>query len=105
MIKTEVRIAELKAHLSHYLRSAQKGTEVVIKDRDTPIAILVPHQRAQEAFATVAPTKTLAEVEKYLQSRPRFPAIKPATVKKAFREARMDAGDRWLTAQSTSTRR
>lgn len=102
---TEVRIAELKAHLSHYLRAAQNGNQVVIKDRDTRIAVLVPHQTAEGSFPTIAPTKSLAEVEKYLQSRPKLPAVKPEIVNKAFREVRTDAGDKWMTARSTSTHR
>lgn len=32
-MKTEVRIAELKANLSKYLRAAQRGEEIVVKDR------------------------------------------------------------------------
>ena len=44
-MKSTVRIAELKNNLSRYLRSAQKGHEIVIKDRETPIARLVPYDR------------------------------------------------------------
>jgi prevent-host-death family protein len=38
-----VRVAELKAELSAYLRSARAGNTVVVCDRDTPIARLVPY--------------------------------------------------------------
>jgi prevent-host-death family protein len=41
-VKKEVRIASLKAHLSAYVRAAQKGEEILIKDRETPVARLVP---------------------------------------------------------------
>jgi prevent-host-death family protein len=37
-----VRIAELKAHLSKYLREAQRGHTIAVLDRDTPIAHIVP---------------------------------------------------------------
>lgn len=37
-----VRVAELKAGLSAYLRAARRGQTVTICDRDTPVARLVP---------------------------------------------------------------
>lgn len=41
---TEVRIAELKARLSEYLRVVRRGGKVVVLDRDTPVAEIVPIQ-------------------------------------------------------------
>jgi prevent-host-death family protein len=38
-------IAELKAHLSEYLRAVRRGEEVIVLDRDTPVAKLVPSDR------------------------------------------------------------
>ena len=37
-----VNVTELKAHLSKYLRLASRGTRIVVKDRDEPIAQLGP---------------------------------------------------------------
>jgi prevent-host-death family protein len=37
-----VRIAELKARLSEYLRAVRRGETVAVLDRDTPVAHLVP---------------------------------------------------------------
>lgn len=37
-----VKTSELKARLAHYLRLARAGSTVVVSDRDTPIARLVP---------------------------------------------------------------
>ena len=37
-----VNVSELKTHLSKYLRLAARGTSVVVKDRDEPIAQLGP---------------------------------------------------------------
>ena len=37
-----VKISELKAHLSEYLRKVQRGFSVTVLDRDTPIAVLSP---------------------------------------------------------------
>lgn len=38
-----VKVAELKAHLSAYLRNARRGHGVTVLDRDTPIARIVPY--------------------------------------------------------------
>jgi len=37
-----VNVARLKDHLSKYLSYAKEGEEIVIRDRNTPIAKLVP---------------------------------------------------------------
>jgi prevent-host-death family protein len=39
----KVGVADLKAKLSEYLRIARKGGEVVVMDRDQPVARLVPY--------------------------------------------------------------
>jgi antitoxin (DNA-binding transcriptional repressor) of toxin-antitoxin stability system len=39
-----INVSELKAHLSKYLRMASRGTQIVVKDRDEPIAQLGPPQ-------------------------------------------------------------
>ena len=38
----QVRIAELKARLSEYLRAVRGGDSIIVLDRDTPIAQLIP---------------------------------------------------------------
>lgn len=38
----KVRIAELKARLSHYLRLVRKGATITVCDRDTPVARIEP---------------------------------------------------------------
>ncbi len=39
-----INVSELKAHLSMYLRMASRGSRIVVKDRDEPIAQLGPPQ-------------------------------------------------------------
>lgn len=39
-----INVSELKAHLSKYLRLASRGSRIVVKDRDEPIAQLGPPQ-------------------------------------------------------------
>ena len=38
----QVRIAELKARLSEYLRAVRRGETIAVLDRDTPVAHIVP---------------------------------------------------------------
>lgn len=38
------KTSEFKARLAHYLGLARNGREVVVKDRDTPVARLVPYK-------------------------------------------------------------
>jgi antitoxin (DNA-binding transcriptional repressor) of toxin-antitoxin stability system len=44
-----VRIAELKDHLSQYLRVARGGSRLIVVDRDTPIAEIGPPPRNRHA--------------------------------------------------------
>jgi prevent-host-death family protein len=37
-----VRIAELKARLSEYLRAVRRGETIAVLDRETPVARIVP---------------------------------------------------------------
>ena len=39
-----VNVTELKSHLSKYLRLASRGTRIIVKDRDEPVAELGPLQ-------------------------------------------------------------
>ena len=42
MVMKQVRIAELKARLSEYLRAVRRGETVAVLDRETPVAQIVP---------------------------------------------------------------
>src|SRR6266404_3963993 len=42
VVMKQVRVAQLKARLSEYLRVVRKGEPVTVLDRDTPIAEIVP---------------------------------------------------------------
>lgn len=39
-----VRVADLKARLSEYLRLVRRGEEVTVLDRETPVARIVPYK-------------------------------------------------------------
>lgn len=40
----DINVSELKAHLSKYLRMASRGSHILVKDRDEPMAQLGPPQ-------------------------------------------------------------
>ncbi|HSF16916.1 MAG TPA: type II toxin-antitoxin system prevent-host-death family antitoxin [Vicinamibacteria bacterium] len=40
---TKVGIADLKARLSQYLRRVRRGQTLIVLDRDTPVARIVPY--------------------------------------------------------------
>lgn len=48
MVMRRVRIADLKARLSEYLRLVRRGESIAVLDRDTPIAQIIP---ARERYA------------------------------------------------------
>jgi prevent-host-death family protein len=42
IVMRQVRIAELKARLSEYLRAVRRGETIAVLDRETPVAQIVP---------------------------------------------------------------
>ena len=42
IVMVQVRIAELKAKLSEYLRTVRRGETIAVLDRETPVAHIVP---------------------------------------------------------------
>jgi len=83
-----VKIAELKDRLSEHLRAVERGTvsEVVVTDRDRPVARIVPIERPA-VRVVVAPSKVpFASVR-----RKRFkPANWPIDSLQLLREERRD---------------
>jgi prevent-host-death family protein len=58
-----VGVAELKARLSAYLRAARRGEAVIVYDRDTPVARLVPYEQGQTSLPVRKATTLLRSVE------------------------------------------
>jgi prevent-host-death family protein len=50
----QVRIADLKAHLSEHLRTVRRGQRLTVLDRDTPVAEIVPYERGRAETLTVS---------------------------------------------------
>ena len=51
-----IKIAELKDRLSEHLRAVERGAEVVVTDRDRPIARIVPFSGGQP-MTTIEPAR------------------------------------------------
>jgi prevent-host-death family protein len=52
-----VQIAELKARLIKYLTQVRTGETVIVCDRRTPIARLVPYNEPDDGFVVHPPTR------------------------------------------------
>ena len=52
-----VKVAELKAQLSAYLRAARRGQVVTVCDRDTPVARLIPYATTTEPLPSRAASR------------------------------------------------
>ena len=105
-METEVKIAEFKGHLSEHLRAVRRGHEIIIKDRDTPVARVVPYRPPAHRLTTIPPTRSLKEIEAMLEARPKMKIkLKPGELDRVLRETRMDWYDKWMAGRRTSTRR
>ncbi|SRR5712692_10480081 len=95
---TEVKIGDFKAHLSEHLRRVRRGQEIVVKDRETPIARVVPYGGQPQRLFTRQPSKSLKEVAKLPGVKVK---LKPGELEKALRAAKMDYFDKWLAQKFT----
>ena len=103
-MKSKVGIAELKAHLSAYVRAAQKGKEVIIKDRETEVAKIVPIRERTLAFRVIPASRPSKGIDDMAGFRPT--GVTPKEIERIFAETRADRIDEWLNLdKSTSTRR
>jgi prevent-host-death family protein len=66
-----VKISELKARLSAYLADVRGGETVVVCDRATPVARLVPLDKGEDDFELDPPTLSKDELRKVAAVRPR----------------------------------
>jgi|GEM_PF-585170 len=57
-----VRVAALKARLSEYLRAVRGGQPVVVYDRDTPVARLVPYVAGGEPVSIRPALRALHDI-------------------------------------------
>lgn len=71
-----VKIAELKAHLSRHLQAVREGGEVVVLDRKTPIARIVPYQLPGPKLIVREPTRPFGSVKIPPHPRKRVDSVK-----------------------------
>lgn len=69
-MSTRVGIAELKAHLSEYVKRVKAGERIVICDRETPVAELLPLKKELPIRQATHPA---SDVLKFKGVRPRVP--------------------------------
>ena len=80
------KISELKARLSAYLAEVRGGGEVLVYDRATPIARLIPFTDAQDDLRLIAESSPPAALRRMKGVRPR----KAIDVDKLLGELRQD---------------
>jgi len=85
----EVKIAELRARLGHYLRLVEKGEEVLVKDCDRPVARLVGWVPRQKLDQGTPHRVSREEATKILASIPR-PRLSRREIQNAMRWMRED---------------
>jgi len=83
---SKAKVSELKAKLSAYLAEVRAGGTVVVYDRATPIARLVPFQEDEDDLAVIDASAHPSELKKMKGIRPK----KPIDVDKLLRELRKD---------------
>ena len=69
---TKVGIAQLKAHLSRYVRGIRRGETVVVLDRNEPVARIVPFQSQDTILPVRGPLQPLRG---YAPPPPLHPAV------------------------------
>ena len=78
------KVSELKAQLSGYLAQVRGGESIVVCDRNTPIAHLVPVGSGDNALAIREPTRPLRDLRRLKSVRPK----KAVDVARLLREDR-----------------
>jgi prevent-host-death family protein len=80
------KVSELKARLSAYLSEVRAGGSVIVYDRNTPIARLVPFHEESDDLAVIEASAHPSSLKKIKGVRPK----KRIDVDKVLRELRGD---------------
>lgn len=86
MVMTHIKIAEFKSRLSHYLDRIRHGEQLVVTDRKTPIARVLPYSEQEERLSIQAAKGEPATLRKIKIP----PAPAGTNSLKALREDRRD---------------
>jgi antitoxin (DNA-binding transcriptional repressor) of toxin-antitoxin stability system len=95
----EVKIAELKARLSYYLRLAENGEEVVVKDRDRPIARILASESSPARRLETIPRRLTHEQAKEILSKLPKHKLSRDMIDDTLRWMKEDRADRWFRKQ------
>jgi prevent-host-death family protein len=79
-------VSELKAKLSAYLAEVRRGGTVLVYDRSTPIARLVPFQEEPDDLVLIEATASTSDLKRLKGVRPK----KRIDLDKLLRETRGD---------------
>lgn len=83
---SDVKVSELKAKLSAYLSEVRRGETVVVYDRSTPVARLVPFDSEPDDLIIIEASHVPAELKRIKGVRPK----KPIDVGRLLEELRRD---------------
>ena len=83
---TKAKVSELKSKLSAYLAEVRGGATVIVYDRATPIARLVPYTEDADDLVILGAPDPPSALRRLKGVRPR----KPVNVDKLLRELRED---------------
>lgn len=59
---TRLNIAELRNQLSKHLRAVENGAEVIVTDRDRPIARIVPYEAVGKQINIIPATRQFTSI-------------------------------------------
>lgn len=85
-VMIRAKVSELKARLSAYLAGVREGGMVVVYDRATPIARLIPFKEEDDDLVVIEESSSPAELKRLKGVRPK----KPVNVDKLLGELRQD---------------
>ena len=84
VVMKKTKVSELKAHLCSYLAEVKRGDSLIVCERTTPIARIIPIESESAGFHVVEAGKPLRELTRIRPVRLR----KKMNVGKILREAR-----------------
>ncbi len=68
-VMKKAKVSELKAHLSSYLAEVKRGESVIVCERATPIAQLVPFETEGNDFSVREPRRPIGDLARIRRLR------------------------------------
>jgi prevent-host-death family protein len=88
MVMNKVGVADLKARLSEHLRSVRAGRSLVVMDRQTPIARIVPYDSSSDRLVVRHPASGAPRPCDLAPRKPVKLTVDPVAILLADRERR-----------------